>query len=367
MTLSEWFDDYEDRDWQTATSGTVRYAIIGLGWWATDVAVPAIADSALGETTTVVSSSREKAERVAAENDIPHAITYDEFHAGETTDAYDAVYVSTPNAHHHEYVTTAAEQGKGILCEKPMEATVERAEEMLETCRDEDANLMIAYRMQTDPAVRRARELIDNGFVGEPVSVYGHNSQPLLEMIPDTDQWRLTPAITGYGTSVMDLGIYSINTARYLLDRDPVRAQAMMASESEAFEGLDDERASFLLDFGDVEMVSTATQNGQSDSQLTVTGTEGQLELRPAFHGECRLHAVRGDRRADFDRAFGAEEEMCEEFDYFADRLLTDAAIEPDGEHALTDLRIIKALHEAAETGTLVDIEDGSNRRSRGG
>lgn len=359
MSFVDWFDDYEDRDWQTTTEGTVRYALVGLGWWTTEVAMPAIADSEFGETTVLVSSSTEKAEQVAEENDVSRGITHDDFKDGEASEHYDAVYVCTPNAYHLEYVEAAAELDKGIICEKPMEASVERAERMVEACEHGGVPLMIAYRMQTEPAVRRARELVESGFVGEPMTVYGHNSQPLLEMIPDPNQWRLTPDLTGYGTSVMDLGIYSINTARYLLDRDPVAVQSILATEHEDFEGLDDERAAFMLDFDGIEMVSTATQNGQTDSQLTITGTEGQVEIRPAFPGTCRLHVRRGDQSLDFDREeFGAVEEMREEFDYFADRLLTSTPIKPDGEHGLFDLKIVRAIHEAAKTDRSVAISE---------
>jgi len=358
MSLDDWLGDYERRDWQTATDGTIRYALVGLGWWTTDVALPAIASSEFCETTVLVSSSQEKAKRMAAENDVAHGITYDAFHAGDARSEYDAVYVCTPNAYHLEYVETAAELGKGILCEKPMEATAERAERMVEVCDEAGTPLMIAYRMQTDPAVRRARELVRSGFLGDPVYVYGNNSQRLLEMIPDPDQWRLTPDLTGYGTSVMDLGIYSINTTRYLLDSDPVAAQSMMASKHDAFESVQDERASFLLDFGDgVQMVSTASQRGHEDTQLTITGTEGQLELRPAFHGDCGLRVRRGELTADIDHdEFDAVDEMREEFDYFADRLLSGNEIHPDGEHGLYDLRVIEAIHEAAETEATVEI-----------
>jgi len=58
---------------------------------------------------------------------IDHAITYDEYHDGVAADAYDAVYVCTPNALHLPYVETAAELGKDVLCEKPMEGSLERA------------------------------------------------------------------------------------------------------------------------------------------------------------------------------------------------------------------------------------------------
>lgn len=358
MSLDNWFADYERRDWQTAADETVRYALVGLGWWTTDVALPALEASKLGETTVLVSRSREKAERMAVENDVLFGITVEEFHNGDAREEYDAVYVCTPNAHHLEYVETAAEYDKGVLCEKPMEATVNRAARMVKACDEAGSPLMVAYRMQTDPAVRRARELIQSGFLGEPVYAYGNNSQPLLEMIPDPNQWRLTPDLTGYGTSVMDLGIYSINTARYLLDRDPVAAQSMMVTEHEAFEGLQDERASFLLDFGDgIQMASTASQRGYEDTQLKITGTEGQLELRPAFHGECGLRVARGDLTTDMEHdKFDAVDETCEEFDYFADRLLTGNEIYPDGEHGLYDLRVIEAIHEAAETGATVEI-----------
>ncbi|WP_128906080.1 D-xylose 1-dehydrogenase Gfo6 [Halorubrum amylolyticum] len=357
--MLEWINRYEDRAWQTTTDGTVRYALIGLGWWTLDVALPAIESSDLGEVGVLVSSSHEKAERLAREHGVDAGVDYDEFHEGAASEAYDAVYVGTPNAFHLEYAETAARLDKAVLCEKPMEATVERAERLVETCESAGVPLMIAYRMHTEPAVQRARELISDGFLGEPVSVYGHNSQPLLEMIPDPDQWRLDPDRAGYGTSVMDLGIYSINTARYLLRREPRSVRSTMASEHEAFSDVPDQSASslFLLE-GDVEMVTMSSQHAQDDTHLKITGTEGQIDLRPAFHGECSLRLSRGDVSVTVEHgSFDAEREMREEFDYFADRLLGDGEIYPDGRHGLRDMAIIEAVHESAETGEEVDID----------
>jgi xylose dehydrogenase (NAD/NADP) len=356
--MLDWLEDFESRAWQTTTEGTVRYALVGLGWWTVDVALPAIESSDLGETTVLVSSASEKAGRIADEHGVDTGISYDEFHDGAAADEYDAVYVGTPNSTHLEYVETAADLGKAVICEKPMESTVERAERMVEACEDADVPLMIAYRMHTDPAVQRARELVEDGFLGEPVSVYGSNSQRLLRMIPDEDQWRLDPERSGYGTSVMDLGIYSINTARYLLDRDPVAVQSRMASPHDAFADVPDERsAATLLLEGDVQMVTTASQNAQEDTQLKLTGTEGQIDLRPAFHGQATLHLRKGDLTVTVENAaFDSEREMEEEFDYFADRVLTGGDIGPDGRHGLEDMRIIRAIHEAAERDDVVEL-----------
>jgi len=357
--MQDWISSYDERDWQTTTDGTVRYALLGLGWWTLDVALPAIENSDLGEVSVLVSSSTEKAESAAAENDVARGISYDEFHDGAASEEYDAVYVGTPNAFHLEYVETAADLDKAVICEKPMESTVERAEQMVEAAEGGDIPLMIAYRMHTDPAVRRARELIEDGFLGEPVSVYGHNSQPLLEMIPDPDQWRLDPDISGYGTSVMDLGLYSLNTARYLLRKEPVAVANEMRSLHEAFGDVPDERSGSLLAFeDDVTMVTTASQNAHSDSHLKLTGTEGQIEIHPAFHGEVKLRLRRDDLTVTVEHeSFDAQREMREEFDYFADRLLTDGEIYPDGRHGLQDMRIVRAIHEAGESGERVTLE----------
>lgn len=239
-----------------------------------------------------------------------------------------------------------------------MEATVKQAEQMVETCESADVSLMIAYRMHTDPTVQRAKELIEDGFLGNPVSVYGHNSQPLLEMIPDPDQWHLNPELSGYGTSVMDLGIYSINTARYLLDRDPVAVQSQMSSHHEAFEDVPDERSSAILVLeDDVKMVTTDSQHAYEDTTLKITGTEGQIEFQPAFHGEVSLSLSRNDMTVEVTHdTFDAEREMKEEFDYFADRVLTNSDIHTDGAHGLQDMRIIRAIHEASKYNEMIEI-----------
>ncbi len=359
MTLADWLDGYDERDWQTAgpDAGPVRFALVGLGWWTTDVAMPAIANSAFCETTVLVSSSTEKAERVAAGTDIEHALTYEQYHDGAATDAYDAVYVGTPNALHLEYAETAAAYGKAILTEKPIEATVERGRQMVDAAAEADVQLMTGYRMQVEPAVRRARKLIASGFVGDPVQASGSNTQSLLSIIPDTDQWRLDPDLTGYGTTVMDIGIYPINTARYLLDRDPVEASARMRSTQEAFADVPDEHATFTLTFeGDVPLVTTTSQNAQSDSRLTITGTEGLVELRPAFHGTATLRVARGEMEAEITSGFDEHRETRDLFDYFADRLLTGGSVGPDGRQGLHDLRTIRAIHEAAEGDEAVEI-----------
>lgn len=223
MNLRALTDGFDRRDWQetTETDDPIRFAMIGVGWWTREQAMPAVANAKLCETTVLVSGDREKATEVATTTEtVEHALTYEEFHDGVARDAYDAVYIVTPNARHLPFVETAATFEKAILCEKPMEATIARAERIVDICDEHDVTLMVAYRMHTEPAVRRAKDLIDQGVIGDPLFIHGNMTEPILELVPNPDQWRLDSELSG-GCAVMDIGLYPLNTSRFLLEEDP--------------------------------------------------------------------------------------------------------------------------------------------------
>ena len=351
MGIDHYLDDFTERDWQECDSDEepLRVAMIGLGWWVREKAIPAVRDTDLCETTVLVSREKKNAQQLASQVEtVDVALTTDEYHDGEGTDAYDAVYVSTPNGTHLEYVETAVEQEKAVLCEKPMEASVERAEVMVDAAQTAGVPLMVAYRMHTEPAVRRLRELLDVGALGDPIQVHGHMSQPLLDIVPDPDQWRLDPALAGPGATVTDIGLYPLNTARFLLDSDPVAVESTLVSNDEAFSDVPDEHATFRLAFSnDVSAVCTASQNAAQSSHFTIVGTEGTARLEPAFFPDQprQLTVTRGTTAVE--TTFAQVDQMREEFDYFADCVLAERTPVASGEHALVDMRVIEASYEA--------------------
>ena len=362
MAIEEYLSEFTERDWQELDSGTLRMAMVGLGWWTLDEAMPAIEKSEFCETTVVVSGDADKAASVRDDNEtVQTALTYDEFTSGEGVEDYDAVYVCTPNALHKPYVEAAAEHEKAVICEKPLEANVERAAELVAAA--ENIPLMTAYRMHTDPDVRRARELVRNGAIGEPVAIQSHMTQPMFDVVSDdVDQWRVNPDLSGYGATVMDMGIYSLNTSRFVLDADPVAATATMQSEHQAFSDVPDEHATFSITYDDgTTAACTSSLNAQLSGRFHVIGTEGELTVEPIFLAQTpqTLTLRRGDRTSTIDsgRRDLMLDEMTEEFDYFADRVLRGEPIEPDGEHGLLDMRALEAIYEAAESGERVAIE----------
>ncbi len=98
MDLEDYLNDFTRRDWWTITEPEkkIRFALVGLGWFTTNAVVPALRESAVCSVGAVVSGSPEKAARIRDETSAERALSYEEFHAGDGTDSYDAVYIATP-------------------------------------------------------------------------------------------------------------------------------------------------------------------------------------------------------------------------------------------------------------------------------
>ncbi len=357
MTLREYFAVEGGRDWDAGgVDAPVRTCVVGLGEFARELALPAMAAADYCVPSAVVSGDAEKARRVADEFDAERALSYEEFHAGDAAGAYDAVYVATPNARHLDAAETAAGMGKHVVVEKPLEATAERARELVDVCDEAGVTLMTAYRMQIHPTMRRVRDLIRDGVVGDPVQFHGDFSFDLLaESGGDADQWRLDADLAG-GGALMDLGVYPVNAARFLLDADPTSVQATAASPDAGFEEVD-EHVAFQLEFPDGMTAScTASYGAYAENRLRVVGTEGSVEVDPAYDAALpRTVRVRREG-TDLTVTESGADEVREQFDYFAHCVRAGETPEPDGRDGLVDVEVAAAVFEAAESGKRTDV-----------
>jgi predicted dehydrogenase len=199
------------------------YAIMGLGTYA-DVILPRFAECRHSRVTALVSGSIEKARRYAAQYGVPDRglYTYDTFDSIRDNPEVDIVYVILPNGLHHEYTLRAAAAGKHVMCEKPMANTAAEAEAMIAACRAADRKLMIGYRSHFEPNNREAIRVARSGELGALRIVTAETGFN----IGDPTQWRLNRALAG-GGSMMDIGIYSLQAARYLTGEEPVSVSAV--------------------------------------------------------------------------------------------------------------------------------------------
>ena len=193
----------------------IGYAVIGLGRIAGHFIAGAQATTN-SQITALVSGHRDKAEKIAAQYDIPATSIYSYENLDEIAHnpAVDAVYVALPNSMHAEYTIRAAKAGKHVLCEKPMATSVADCEEMISACKAANKKLMIAYRCHYEPTNLRAIKLIRDGSIGQVQAIesaFGFNIA----------RANGEPAKLAGGGPLTDVGIYSLNACRYLTGEEP--------------------------------------------------------------------------------------------------------------------------------------------------
>ena len=352
------------RDWDTDIDTTLRVALVGLGGFARGAALPSLADADYCDPTVFVTGSGDQTTDLAAEYGVDHVVDYEAYAAGEAADAYDAVYVATPNALHREHVETAADLGKAVVSEKPLADTVADAEATVEACDRAGVPLMTAYRMQLDPVMRRLRDSLAD-LVGDVVAFHCDFSFEVITDSRGPDQWRIDPDLAG-GGALFDVGVYPLNTARFLLGEDPVAVSGRTRGD-DPFDGTPrrdadgayraaDEHVAFRVDWPDCTGSFTASFSGQGGTTFTVVGSEGRVHVEDAFDPKtARRVSVERDE-GTVELAPPATDEMREEFDYFAHQVATDSDVEPDGEDGLTDVRALAAVLESAATGERVEL-----------
>jgi predicted dehydrogenase len=336
----------------------VGYAIVGLGRLALGEVLPAIAQSKRSRVVALVSSDDDKAQKVARQYAIrPDSIyTYEHFDQIADNPEVDAVYIALPNSMHAEFTIRAARAGKHVLCEKPMAVSVKQCEEMILACEKAQRKLMIAYRSQYEPMDRALVKMVRAGQLGDIREFVSVNSQN----VGDPGQWRLKHALSG-GGPLMDLGIYSINAARFLSGEEPfeVSGSAYRRTTDPRFQEVE-ESAHFILRFPSGLTATCTTSFATHRSQFfRLHGTEAWAELNPAFayHG-LRMRTGRVEEGVEIVREprFDPVDQFAREIDHMSYCIRRDIKPHTPGEEGLQDMRIIEAVYEAARTQTVIKL-----------
>src|SRR5262249_53437438 len=120
-----------------------------------------------------------------------------------------------PNSLHADPTIAAAEAGKHVLCEKPLGRTADESYEVWRRVAATGIKHLCGFNYRFVPAVRLARELIDEGALGELRHFRGRYLQAWADD-PTLDTWRFDPDQAGSG-ALGDLGTHVIDLARYLV------------------------------------------------------------------------------------------------------------------------------------------------------
>lgn len=327
----------------------LKVAIMGLGSYGNRVA-EAMQNCKRAKLVGVISGTPSKVVKWRAKYDIPteNCYNYDNFDAIKDNSDIDAVYVITPNGLHKEQSIRVAKAGKHVICEKPMAINAQEAQEMIDACKAAKVKLLIGYRMHYEPNTIEIIKMRQNGAFGKVKFFQGLSGFT----IGDPSQWRLNKKLSG-GGSMMDIGIYSINGARYMLGEEPiwVTAQETKTDPIKFKVGID-ETIQFQMGFASgavASCLSTYTMNNLD--RFFLDGEDGFAEMQPSTgYGPIKGRTHKG--------ALTQPHTVHQTIQMDGMAQLIFEGVEPivpvDGEEGLKDMKIIDAIFLAAKTGEKV-------------
>ncbi|HEV2354474.1 MAG TPA: Gfo/Idh/MocA family oxidoreductase [Puia sp.] len=330
----------------------LRVALLGLGSYATRVA-DAMQSCKKAKLVGAISGTPAKLPVWQQKYNIPVANCYNYQTMEQIRDNpnIDAIYVITPNATHKGFVIRAARTGKHVICEKPMAVSSAECQEMIDACKASGVKLLVGYRMHFEPKTLEVIRMRKAGELGKILFFQGLSGF----VSGDPNQWRRNPKLSG-GGAMMDIGIYSVNGARYMVGEEPiwVTAQETKNDPDKFVPGID-ETILFQFGFpGGAVASCLSTYDMDNLDRFFLNGSDGFAEMLPATgYGPTKGDTNKGPlTQPDVVHQTVQMDEMC------GILLQGHQPVVPvDGEEGKRDLVIIEAIYQAARTGQKVMLK----------
>lgn len=163
----------------------VRIAVVGTGWWATRVHLPALRADARCDVVAVADADSERAQRTAAYFGVPR--WYGDHRALLEAEPVDGAVVATPPESHYAIARDCLLAGADVLVEKPMTVTAADARDLIETARRSGRRLHVGYPYPYCRLAQALRDLIASGALGAlrmATGVFATSVRPLYRGQP---------------------------------------------------------------------------------------------------------------------------------------------------------------------------------------
>lgn len=333
-------------------------AVVGLGHLSLEQILPGFGEAKHVRVTALVSGDKAKAKVLAGQYGVPEKSIYDYqgFDKIKNDESVDIVYVVLPNSMHAEYTVRAAEAGKHVLCEKPMATSVQDCQRMVDACDSAKRKLMIAYRLQYNPAHRAAIKMARSKQFGDLRFLTATNGQNDL---PDR-QWRQIRSLAG-GGSLPDVGLYCLSAFRYITGEEPyeVTGQITQPKNDSRFAEIEDV-CTFTLRFPSGVFASGSSgYSFHENRHLRMMAESAWFGLDPAFgYNNLNLQIGRKEDKSSSEeqRRFAPHNQFATEMDDFAQRIRKDIKPLTPGEEGLQDQKIIEAIYQSAKGGSPIKL-----------
>lgn len=263
----------------------IRFGIVGTGTIAHRFA-QAIKNVEGAQLAAVASRTKENAEKFADEFGIP--VSFDSYEKMAESDAIDAAYIAVPHSGHISCSCLMMNNGKHVLCEKPMAVNTAEAEEMFRCAKKNKVLLMEAMWARLVPGTIRMFELVENGVLGDIMAVEGKFCYTMDEDEMDHHVFKSEHG----GGSLLDVGVYGLNFASWYLGKNVEKIDA----QSDIYNGIDSHTCALIkYKSGAIADISSAVLL-RKPNEGYVYGTKGYAHLRRFYAPqEIEIYLNSGD------------------------------------------------------------------------
>ena len=227
---------------------------------------------------------------------------------------------------------------------------------MVNTCRRNKVLFMTAYRKYFEPSSLALKKMITSGELGR-IDVI-HTLFTELRLFGDNSPaWLFSKKLCG-GGPLTDVGVYCINTTRWLVDEDPISATGISWVRDKRRYKEVEEGVAFRLDFkSGIVLQGTAAYSAAFSSFVHIHGDKGWAELGPAFAFEEERRISGKIAGKWFAKTYKPIDEFVLEIDEFARCIQEGREPEPTGEQGMRDIIIIDSIYRAIKQRRAVAIK----------
>ena len=252
----------------------VRFGIIGCGDVTEVKSGPAFQKIEGSDLSMVMRRDSAKVKDYAHRHKVAKYTT--DYKALIQDDSVDAIYIATPPKYHHYYTLEAARAGKPVYVEKPMAMSVDECQEMIDVCKEEGVPLYVAYYRRGQEKFLRAKEMMDQGLIGDIRSFHYVFTGKVPEYNPER-AWLLEAEEAG-GGMLYDIGSHMVDIITYLFG-EVAQASGCSVNQSKVYNVADMTSGWMQFESG-VSGTLQLTFNGYDEEDcLTIVGSLGSIKI----------------------------------------------------------------------------------------
>jgi len=344
------------------SSKTVRFGLIGYGAWGKCHA-RAIEKTEGAELVGIAARSEDTCRAAGIAH--PNAGVVSDYRDLVSREDVDIVDVVLPSYLHHEVGSAVLKAGKHLMMEKPMGLTVEECNDLIRLANENGCLLAIGHELRLSSLWGKVKEMIEDGFVGQPQYVLVELSRRPYRQ--GASGWRYD--IARVGNWILEEPIHFFDLARWYLQSigEPVSVFASANSRQPDHPELQDNFSAMVeFETGAYAVVSQTLASFEHHQTVKVSGTKGSLwaswsgAMDRDEHPTFFLKAGDGEtvQTIPITEFAGELFELEAEIAMCVDAIRSGGPIATTGEDGLWSTALCIAAQESVDTGMKVKMSD---------